>query len=103
MFVFIDVPSLFLLMYRVLWRRGINLYVVTNSALSTAITPSSLLLSDRGGYFTIFGNAGIVFYTRPLIVISSFIPLFIGLISLCHCDNYCCNVYGPTVLLLDLK
>ena len=51
----------FLMLYQVLWRCGVNVYIVLHSACPTAITPSSLLLSHPVGYLPIFRNAGIVF------------------------------------------
>ena len=49
------------------------------------------------------GKAWLVFFTLCLsFLLVVDIQLFIGLISLCVCDN-CCTVYGPTALLLGQK
>ena len=57
---------LFLMVYRVLWRCGANIFMVLHSAYPTAITPSSLPLCHHADYHPMFGNTGLVFYTRPL-------------------------------------
>ena len=82
-----------------LWRCGEKLYNGFTQRLSNSDTPSSVPLSHPAECHPIFGNDGIVYFTRRLnLVISSNLhTVFVGLIPLCPCDN-CCIVYLYTGL-----
>ena len=61
------------------------------------------LLSHPAECHPIFGNDGILYYTRHLNCISNLHTDIFGLIPLCPCDNCCIVYYGPTASLLGLK
>ena len=68
------------------------------------ITPSSLLISHPAEFHQLFGNDGIVYYTRRLNLISNLHTVLCGfntIVSLQQLLN-CITVCGPTALLLGL-
>ena len=87
MLVFDCVPS-----FMEIWRNYIGPYMVLHSAYRTVLTLSSLPLSHSAECHPIFGNDGIVYYTRRLNLIRHLHTVFVDLIPLCLCDT-CCIVY----------